>query len=200
MDMDMQSKIANRLKELRKQHKYTQQYIANICSLTRSTYSSYENKIASPPTTLLNKLADIYNVSSDYISCLTDDATPVKPSKSTTTYSDVSLIDLTSNKTVKWILTDNDKLGSDEYFYCYSPVNFYDKQISTNDLMLVQVKYNYNKDDILLCKDKIKNKYFICNLIKNDNLIVLYIDSSNIINLTNNISILGCIKEITKIL
>ena len=59
--------IFTRLKDLREDHDYTQQQLADMLFINRRTYSSYETGMAGLPVEILIKLADIYNVSTDYI-------------------------------------------------------------------------------------------------------------------------------------
>ena len=56
-----------KLKELRKQNNLTQTEVANKLFLTQNGYSSYENGRTEPNIETLCKLADLYNVSLDYL-------------------------------------------------------------------------------------------------------------------------------------
>lgn len=55
--------LAENLKNIRKEHKLTQQEIANVLGLDRSTYAFYETGKTTPSVNTLYKLAEIYNVS-----------------------------------------------------------------------------------------------------------------------------------------
>lgn len=57
--------IGKRLKELRGSR--TQQEIADLLNISRARYSHYENDIREPDNEMLQKIAEIYNVSVDYI-------------------------------------------------------------------------------------------------------------------------------------
>ena len=61
-----------RLKELREENKYTQQYVAEILNIRQHTYSQYENEKREIPIRALIVLAKLYDVSVDYILELTD--------------------------------------------------------------------------------------------------------------------------------
>ena len=61
-----------RLKELREENKYTQQYVAEILNIRQNTYSQYENEKREIPIRALIVLAKLYDVSVDYILDLTD--------------------------------------------------------------------------------------------------------------------------------
>ena len=56
-----------RLKELRIKYKYTQQEIADMLKISRGAYANIENERREPDFNTLTKLADFYNVSTDFI-------------------------------------------------------------------------------------------------------------------------------------
>lgn len=55
------------LRELRKKKAYTQKEVAGYLNLTRATYGHYETGHAEPSTAIIQKLADFFNVSVDYL-------------------------------------------------------------------------------------------------------------------------------------
>lgn len=59
--------IGNKLKELRKDKKLTQQQISDILNVKQNTYSQWENDINEPDLLSLVKIADILKVSTDYL-------------------------------------------------------------------------------------------------------------------------------------
>lgn len=63
--------LAKRLKELRKAHGYTQDYVAEFLGLVRQTYSHYETGKRSPNPEILFKLAGLYSISVDDLMLLT---------------------------------------------------------------------------------------------------------------------------------
>ena len=63
--------MAKRLKELRKAHGYTQDYVAEFLGLVRQTYSHYETGKRSPNPEILFKLAGLYSISVDDLMQLT---------------------------------------------------------------------------------------------------------------------------------
>lgn len=65
------SLLAKRLKELRKAHGYTQDYVAEFLGLVRQTYSHYETGKRSPNPEILFKLAGLYSISVDDLMQLT---------------------------------------------------------------------------------------------------------------------------------
>lgn len=64
--------IGKRLKELRKEQGIEAQYIAKQINVSKSTYSYYENNKSDPSFETLKKLADLFNVSTDYLLGRTD--------------------------------------------------------------------------------------------------------------------------------
>ena len=65
-----------RLKELREDHDYTQEYIGKLTNMKREQYSRYETGKRDIPLDVLVILAQLYNTSIDYILNLTDEKTP----------------------------------------------------------------------------------------------------------------------------
>ena len=65
-------KRGNRLREIRKKHKFNQTQIAQKLNMSQMGYSKYETGEIMLHTRLLIKLSRIYNVSIDYLLGLTD--------------------------------------------------------------------------------------------------------------------------------
>lgn len=61
-----------RLKVLRKEQGYTLEQVGEFLDTTKVTISRYENDVRVPTSDPMSKLAKLYNVSSDYLLCLTD--------------------------------------------------------------------------------------------------------------------------------
>ena len=57
--------ISERLKEIRIQHGYSQEYVATKLSVSRQAVSKWENGTSEPSTSNLLLLADLYGVSVD---------------------------------------------------------------------------------------------------------------------------------------
>lgn len=68
--------VAENLKNIRKEHKLTQQDIANVLGIDRSTYAFYETGKTTPSVNTLYKLAEIYNIS---IECFVGEGTDIEP-------------------------------------------------------------------------------------------------------------------------
>lgn len=56
-----------RIRNLREDNDYTQEYVADKLKINRVVYNRYENGIRDIPTELVLQLASIYNVDTDYI-------------------------------------------------------------------------------------------------------------------------------------
>ena len=61
-----------RLRDLREDHDLTQRELAEKLHISQNTYSQYENGVRQLPIETLVAIANIYNVSTDYILRLTD--------------------------------------------------------------------------------------------------------------------------------
>lgn len=65
-----------RLKEIREDKDLTQKEVAKIIHVTQQQYNKYELGINSIPVEKLNKLANYYNTSTDYLLYRTDERKP----------------------------------------------------------------------------------------------------------------------------
>lgn len=65
-----------RLKELREEHGYKQEFLANHIGVKQHAYSQYETGKRQIPIQTIIKLAELYNISVDYLLDLTDEDTP----------------------------------------------------------------------------------------------------------------------------
>lgn len=59
--------IAERIKDLRERHGWTQADLAKNVRVTRSSVNSWESGIAVPSTAMIVQLAELFKVSSDYL-------------------------------------------------------------------------------------------------------------------------------------
>ena len=66
----------NRLKEIREDNDYTQEYIAKYLNMSQTGYSKYECGDRDIPTEVLKRLAKLYNTSIDYLLYMTDERRP----------------------------------------------------------------------------------------------------------------------------
>ncbi|MCI8909551.1 MAG: helix-turn-helix transcriptional regulator [Oscillibacter sp.] len=70
-----------RLEDLRVDHDRTQVQIAHYLNMGRNVYWRYEKGIREIPTWAVVKLADYYQVSTDYLLGRTDDPAPPPPAR-----------------------------------------------------------------------------------------------------------------------
>lgn len=64
-----------RLRDLREDSDLTQDELVKILNMHKTTYTNYEQGKREPPFELIIRLAELYNVSIDYIAGLTDTPT-----------------------------------------------------------------------------------------------------------------------------
>lgn len=65
--------FSQRLLELRKKHNWTQEEAAKECDIPFRTYRRYETGEREPQVSYFVKIADVYQVSLDYLAGRTDD-------------------------------------------------------------------------------------------------------------------------------
>lgn len=68
--------IETRLKDLREDHDFSQNYVADYLHIAQPTYSDYETGRLNTPIEVYIKLADLYETSTDYIVKRTNCAQP----------------------------------------------------------------------------------------------------------------------------
>lgn len=64
--------LSDRLKQLREESGYNQEYVAEYLGVKQQTYSRYENSLSEPDIDSIIKVGKLYNVSIDYLLGLTD--------------------------------------------------------------------------------------------------------------------------------
>jgi len=77
----LEEKMYRRMKDLREYGDFKQRDIAEILSISRSAYANYERGIREISAQVLDKLADFYGTSVDYIMERTDNKEPYPKSK-----------------------------------------------------------------------------------------------------------------------
>ncbi|WP_342774098.1 helix-turn-helix transcriptional regulator [Paenibacillus oralis] len=73
-----------RIKELREDNDWTQQYVAKVLKVNQTTYSRYETGELDLPSASIIKLADLYQTSTDYLLGRTDQKKPYPSKKANT--------------------------------------------------------------------------------------------------------------------
>ena len=66
----------SRLRDLREDHDFSQQFIAEYLCMKQPQYSRYERGLRDIPTDILIRLAKLYKTSTDYILGLTNNPEP----------------------------------------------------------------------------------------------------------------------------
>ena len=141
----------NKLKELRKENLLTQLELANYLKIKQNSYSQYENELRDIPTIVLKQLSKYYNVSIDYLLCLTDIKNIYPPSKIININTDMNRL--------KDIREENDLLQKDIALKLNTKQNTYSTyetglcDISTNILKKLALFYNVPIDYLLYITD-----------------------------------------------
>ena len=73
--------MENRVRELREDNDYTQQYVADKIGITQRKYSYMETGMQLVTEEIINKLADFYCVNTDYLLGRTDYPHPLPKSR-----------------------------------------------------------------------------------------------------------------------
>ena len=68
----MREVLAVRLKQCRAEKGFTQREVAIYCDITEKTYQNYELMTREPKLEVLIKIADVFDVSLDYLAGRTD--------------------------------------------------------------------------------------------------------------------------------
>ncbi len=68
----------NILKQLRKEHGYTQTDLAKLIGMEQNNYSKYERGEREIGRKTIIKLCQVYNISADYLLGLTDEPRPLR--------------------------------------------------------------------------------------------------------------------------
>ena len=68
----MREILAGRLKQCRKERGFTQREVAIYCDITEKAYQNYELMTREPRLDVLIKIADVFDVSLDYLVGRTD--------------------------------------------------------------------------------------------------------------------------------
>lgn len=63
----LQKLLPKRLKRLREENGYLQKYVADKLDIKSNTLSGYENGTRSPDPEMINRIADLYDVTADYL-------------------------------------------------------------------------------------------------------------------------------------
>ena len=79
--------ITERIFDLMKKNSITAAQLSKELSLTKSIFTQWKQELQKPSVEAITKIADYFNVSTDYILCKTDDPTP--PDKKSSSKPDI---------------------------------------------------------------------------------------------------------------
>lgn len=82
MIFEDEKKYIQRIRELREDHDYTQEYVASYLQTSQSMYARYERDASAMPIRHLYYLARLYDVSTDYILGFTNIKCPLNTADS----------------------------------------------------------------------------------------------------------------------
>ncbi len=71
-DIEQEKRYIQRIRELREDHDFSQQYVADFLCTSQTMYARYERDASAMPIRHLIYLSKLYKVSTDYILGLTD--------------------------------------------------------------------------------------------------------------------------------
>ena len=73
MEKRMEKTIGMRIRECRKEKNFTQMQVSIYCDITERAYQNYELMYREPKIEILVRIADLYDVSLDYLCGRTDE-------------------------------------------------------------------------------------------------------------------------------
>lgn len=138
--------LPNKLKQLRKSHNYTQDYVASAIGTVRQTYSNYEAGKRSPSVQAIYKLASLYKISVDELMTLSAPVDveefydiPVRNTNAGTLNAYLEFVNDPVNRTkYKYLSTEEKKL-----LFGYDMLDEDDKEEFLEILKIKQKKYNF---------------------------------------------------------
>lgn len=142
--------IANRIKLLRLEKKLTQEDLAKVCNLTRSTIARYENNLSRPSDEIKIIIANYFKVSLDFLNGLSNTRNAINLTSSNKDYSNIPIYDNDLNEILNYSLVHKNKLLSTNYIYYYSKFDFAESRILKNDLLLIELTQSFNPGNIIL--------------------------------------------------
>jgi len=99
--------FGNRLKNLRLEMDWTQEKLAKKLNVSRATVGRYETNERFPDKNILNSIADIFNVSIDYLLERTDNKNLTCNKDSDTKYIENNICEKVENKIIERLLSEN---------------------------------------------------------------------------------------------
>ena len=71
--MENCKQLSNRLKECRAGRRLSQKEVASYCNISEHTYQNYELMTRQPKLEIIKRIANLFDVSIDYLVGITDD-------------------------------------------------------------------------------------------------------------------------------
>lgn len=144
--------LADRIKLLRLEKNLTQEDLAKVCNLTRSTIARYENNFSRPSDEIKIKIATYFKVSLDFLNGLSDIRAPLNLISSNHDYFNIPIYDNNLDEILNYSLVHKNKILDTNYIYYYSKFDFTESRILKDDLLLIKLKQSFNTGDIILFK------------------------------------------------
>lgn len=172
--MEKKVSIGERLKSLRNEAHLSQNEVAQLCFIARTTYAQYETNLAYPPQEIQIVLSKFYKVSLDYLNGLTDFKlhNPSEVEFDDQKYKSIPLLSLPDLTAIRNIKTPYEKVQRGSFGYIYSPCKFSEYNINKNDLLLIRRSTNFRLGDLLLLQ--VNNNFFIGRCLTTESNLVLY--------------------------
>lgn len=97
-----------RLKKLRENENITREHLANSLGITYSALSKYETGKREPDFELLQKIANYFNVTTDYLLCISDNPAPPQYKKAGISDTDYNNLSSYQREVIDFFLTRED--------------------------------------------------------------------------------------------
>lgn len=127
--MEDKSILGGRLKSLR--GKRTQEEVSKALGLSRARYSHYENNRVEPDTEILNKIADFYNVTTDYLLGRTNNPYPLNKDEEKSTLDHYKNKIATEFPDIDLMFKDMNSLSAEDLKEVYEYIKFKKSQKDT---------------------------------------------------------------------
>lgn len=183
--------IGERIKFLRIEHDLTQQQLASICHVGRSTIAKYENNEIEPSKEVKIVLTNFFHVTLDFLYGLSNYTNQKVFVLNNKKFTEVPLLNIKDFSIINTIVVPIHKVCSgNKFFFAYAPCNLSDYRINSGDLLYIKKQSTAENGDIVLFK--YNDNFLIARYFKHHQ-IILY-------NSTLNTGFLCVSKEQIKIL
>ena len=158
--------FSERLKDLRKKHKITQEDLAKIIGVERSSIGKYESSTTIPSNETLIKIANYFNVSTDYLLGNDKELKTTKKGKAIPVFSHVAAgVPISAiEDIVDYEEITEDLANSGEYFGIVIKGDSMEPRMTTGDVVIVKSQTTAETGDIAIVM--IENENATCKKIK----------------------------------